>query len=363
MRYCARCLYPDSKPDLEFDAQGVCSACRNYERRPKVDWDQRARDFEDVVRKHKSHPSYDCIVPVSGGKDSHYQVARLRHLGFNPLLVTATTCDLSAIGRRNLSNIRRVMGGSDHIEITPDPLVRRELNRFGLEMVGDISWPEHVSIFTVPIRIAVEMGIKLIVWGECPQNEYGGPAADASTLDRRWLEEYGGLLGLRVSDLPFDQSKLWQYTYPSQEDLDRVGVTGVFMGYYFPWDGYKNAQIAKSIGFEFYHDWVEGSACEYENLDNHQTGIHDRFKYLKLGFGRATDIACNHIRRGRWERDKAIMMIKGKDGAFPSHYLGKPLDDILLEMRMSRDEYMEIERKFTNRRVFDKDGKLKTPPC
>jgi len=363
MRYCTKCLYPDTKPDIHFDKQGVCSACRNYENRPEVDWDARAKEFTDVIERHRSHPVYDCIVPVSGGKDSHYQVARVRHLGFNPLLVTATTCDLSPLGRKNLDNIRTVGGGCDHIEITPDPVLRRRLNRFGLEMVGDISWPEHVGIFTMPVRIAVQMGIKLIVWGENPQNEYGGPGAENSTLSRKWLEEFGGLLGLRVSDLPYDSRTLWQYTYPTDDELIASGVTGVFLGHYFPWDGYENAQIAQKLGFTFYKQWVEGSVCEYENLDNCHTGTHDWFKFLKFGFGRATDIACNHIRRGRWTRGRALDMIRGYDGAFPDVYLGKRLDDILGEMDMTRDEFMDIAKRFRNRRILDEKFNLKEPPC
>src|SRR6185312_8077653 len=116
-----------------------------------------------------------CIVPVSGGKDSTFQTLRVLELGLNPLCVTAATCKLTDIGRRNLENLRRL--GVDSIEVTPNPLVRRKLNRLALQQVGDISWPEHVAIFTVPVRIAVQLKIPLIIWGENSQHEYGGPAA------------------------------------------------------------------------------------------------------------------------------------------------------------------------------------------
>ena len=111
MKYCVRCLYPDTKPDLSFDAEGICSACRNYENREKVDWEARAKEFVDVVWQHKS-ADYDCIVPVSGGKDSTYQVIRLKSLGLKPLAVTATTDSLTPLGRRNLDNIRELGSGS-----------------------------------------------------------------------------------------------------------------------------------------------------------------------------------------------------------------------------------------------------------
>ncbi len=349
MKYCTRCLYPDTKPDLLFDDEGVCSACKNYDNRKSVAWESREKEFKDLVWQNKSK-DYDCIVPVSGGKDSTYQVIKLKELGFNPLAVTATTDSLTPLGRRNLDNIRSL--GVDHVEVSVNPVIRRKINRIALETIGDISWPEHVTIFTIPVRIAVQLGIKLIVWGECSQNEYGGPAADNKTLDRAWLEEFGGLLGMRVSDLVgqdgITEQDLVQYQYPK----DVSGVTGVFLGHYFPWDGLENFLIASAHGFECKPTPVEGSLACYENLDNYQTGIHDRFKFLKFGFGRATDIACNHIRRGRLTRASALEMVKAHDGQFPSRCHGKPLEEILNEIGMDLKTYMKIEKRFTNKKVF-----------
>ena len=354
--YCKRCLYPDTKPDLLIDEDGICSACRSFEKRDEIDWDARASEFVNLVDQNRSD-EYDCIVPVSGGKDSHYQIIKLKELGFKPLAVTATTCDLSPLGRLNLDNIATLC---DHIEITPDKTVRRRLNKFCLETVGDISWPEHVSIFTVPVRVAIERGIKIIIWGECPQNEYGGPAADSSTLNRRWLEEFGGLLGLRVSDLP--ETDLSDYQYPSQDDLDKTGVTGLFLGHYFSWDGYENSVIAKRHGFTEWDRNIEGSLCRYENLDNYQTGIHDWFKYLKFGFGRATDIACNHIRRVRWVRPDAVIGLEKNDGRVPYTYLGKPLGKILSEIDVTEDEFFKIAHRFRNKKLVDENWKKVHPP-
>src|SRR2546427_1059804 len=203
IRYCTHCLYPETKPDLRFDEKGVCSACTSYENRGAVDWISRRQEFVSILERFRSANggNYDCIVPSSGGKDSHAQVLRLLELGANPLVVTSTTDSLSGVGRRNIENLKRQ--GVDYIELTTNPVVRRKINKLALTQVGDISWPEHVTIFTIPVRIAVQMNIRLIVWGENPQNEYGGPAAatEDNTLTRRWLEEFGGLLGLRVSDL------------------------------------------------------------------------------------------------------------------------------------------------------------------
>src|SRR5437588_12480010 len=202
LKYCVRCVMPHTKPDLKLDDAGVCNACRSYEARREVDWKQRERELLLVLDRYRSSDGsrWDCIVPVSGGKDSTYQVVRMLRFGVNPLCVTATTCHLSDVGRKNIENVKCL--GVDYIEFSPNPIVRRKLNRIGLAEVGDISWPEHVGIFTIPVRAAVEFNVPLIVWGEKSQDEYGGPAAAAhnNVLTRRWLEEFGGLLGLPVSE-------------------------------------------------------------------------------------------------------------------------------------------------------------------
>ena len=362
LTYCNRCVMPDTKPDLHLDEQGVCNACRNYENRTTIDWDSRYQELLQVLEKYRrpTGGNWDCIVPVSGGKDSTYQVIRILQLGLNPLCVTSTTCDLSSIGRKNIENIKRL--GVDHIEMSPNPNVRAKLNRIGLTQVGDISWPEHVGIFTIPVRAAVQFNVPLIIWGENSQNEYGGPAsaAENNILTRRWLEEFGGLLGLRVSDLigmdGIEAKHLIPYTYPSDEDLAKVGVTGLFLGYYLPWDGLSNALIAQAYGFTTYHQSVEGSMVSYENLDNHQTGIHDYFKFLKFGFGRATDLACLHVRRERLTRTDALSIVRRLDGQFPWEYLGKSLEDILEPLDLTVDQFIKICDKFTNKKIFKRDA-------
>ncbi|MCO7570714.1 N-acetyl sugar amidotransferase [Pseudomonas chlororaphis] len=363
LTYCKRCVMPDTKPDLYIDDEGICSACRSYEQRNEVDWDQRKKELTVILDKYKNKTgdNWDCIVPVSGGKDSTYQVIRMLQLGLNPLCVTSTTCDLSEIGRKNIENLKHL--GVDYVEMSPNPRIRAKLNRIGLTQVGDIAWPEHVGIFTIPVRAAVQFNIPLIVWGENSQNEYGGPAAAASNnvLNRRWLEEFGGLLGMRVSDLigtdGIEAKHLISYTYPSDEDLTRVGVTGLFLGHYIPWDGLSNSLIAQAHGFHTYEKVAEGSMVNYENLDNHQHGIHDYFKFLKFGFSRATDHACLHIRRERLTRQDGLDIVKNLDGKFPWEYLGKSLEEILRPLDMTVDEFIALCDKFTNKKIFKRDAK------
>lgn len=358
IRYCKQCVMPETKPDLQIDDEGICNACRSFTKRTEIDWSRRGGELSKILDRYRSknNSNYDCVIPVSGGKDSHFQVIRMLGLGMNPLCVTATTDMLSAVGRRNIENIKKM--GVDYVEVTTNPVIRRRINKLALTQIGDISWPEHVAIFTIPVRVALQFNVPLIVWGENSQNEYGGPAsaADNNVLTRRWLEEFGGLLGLRVSDLVgqagIEPKHLIQYTYPSDEELKRVGVTGIFLGYYTPWDGLSNALIAQAYGFETYPKTVEGSLVNYENLDNCQTGIHDYFKFLKFAFGRATDLACLHVRRNRITRQEALNLVRMHDGKFPWSYLGVSLEDILKDMDMPVDEFIKVCDRFTNKKLF-----------
>lgn len=356
MRYCARCVMPDSRPSIAFDADGICSGCRAYEARALIDWPARRAEFEAILAAHRRADGWDCVVPVSGGKDSTYQVVRLLEMGMHPLAVTSTPCDPAPIGQRNLANLRSL--GVDHIQMTPDPYVRARLNRTGLEIVGDISWPEHVGIFTIPVRAAVAYGINLIVWGEDPVSEYGQPPGyqpARARFDRKWLEEHGGHNGLRVSDLEglgYPAHKLAPYRYPDEAAV--ANIERVFMGTYLPWDGAANAVMSMAHGFETWPTATEGSLVAYENLDNRQTAIHDWFCSLKHGFGRATAQACLAIRRGTLTRADAIGLLAARDeAAFPGACLGQPLEAILAPLGLDVDAFIAIAERFKNAALWD----------
>jgi N-acetyl sugar amidotransferase len=347
---CRRCLYPNTKPDLHFNAEGICSACQAYDNRPKVDWAAKKEEFLSTVAQW-SKRSHDVIVACSGGKDSTAQIVKCLELGLRPLAVTATTDHLSDLGRRNLDNISRLC---DHVEVTPNKLTRARISKFALQEVGDISWCEHHLIWSVPAREAVQRKIPYVIYGECPQNEYGaGPAGSEkqSKLTKAWVDEFGGLLGLRLDDmadiLNIPQRDLEIYRYPKGD------VQALFLGAYFPWDGFENYEIAKRHGFETYHTDVEGSLFGYENLDNCQTGLHDYLRFLKFGYGRATDIASTHIRRHRLTRADAIELVHDRDGAFPKTYLGARLEEILRRISMSVSEFHSVCERFTNAQVVE----------
>ena len=362
--YCQNCIIPSTRPDIEIDESGVCNACKSFKSRTFVDWEKRKAELLEIVKKFKTRDYWDCVVPVSGGKDSTYQVLKVLELGLKPLCVLSSTCQLSKIGRDNIENLKKI--GVDFVEFTPNHSIRKKLNYIGLTVVGDIAWPEHVGIFTIPVSVAIKFKIPLIVWGENSQNEYGGPedAQKKNILDRRWLEEFGGLIGLRVTDLVdvygFTKKDLVPYFYPEPNILEKSKITGIFLGHYIPWNSVDNARIAKEKGFSFFYKQVEGSYFEYENLDNLQHGIHDYFKFLKFGFGRATDQLSVLIRRGLISRSEAIEIAKKTEGKFPWKYLDIGIEAILNHLDISLEEFEDIADQFTNYKIFKTDnfGKL-----
>lgn len=349
MKRCRTCCYPDTKPDLYFDETGECSACISYRKRKSIDWGSRLKDLMQIIETTPRNDSgYDCIVPSSGGKDSTAQVLKMIELGLRPLAVTATTCMLSDIGKKNIENLARY---ATTIEVSPNKEVRRKLNRLGLQMVGDISHPEHMAIFSTPFKIACDFGIPLIWFGESPQSHYGGPLGsdEAVEMTRRWTSEYGGMLGLRPSDFVgidgITERDMEDYMLPSDERMNKVGVTARFLGQYIDWNSRTNAEIAKS------HGMIQVVPCTAnylsgENVDNIQTGIHDFFCYLKYGYGRGCAQINADVRDGLISRDTALAWIELNDGAFPDYYLGVHYSEVLDHIGMTRDQFHKIENQF-----------------
>ncbi|MDP3646366.1 MAG: N-acetyl sugar amidotransferase [bacterium] len=363
LRYCTRCVMPDTKPDLSFDEDGVCDACRSAAEKKSIDWTAREKEFRELVQrfKQKDASNYDCIIPVSGGKDSHYQAYMARQYGLNPLLICFEATIRTAVGAKNLENIRRF---GDLIEFKKNPDVYKKMCLEGFRRVGDHEWPNHVGIFTFPIRMAVALRIPLVLWGENAQLEYGGPKASRmkNALDRRWLEEFGGLLGLRVEDMVgpeigITREDLIPYTYPSDEELQAAQIHGAFLGYYFKWDAHPQTELMQMHGFSLKEDGpVEGTYHNYEKIDEATHPVHDYLKFVKFGFGRGTDHACTDIRNGRITRDEGVRLVETYDTKRPK----KAIADFLKHFEMPEEEFDRAVDSFTNKAIFmtDEKGKL-----
>ncbi len=362
IRYCKRCLFPETKPDLYFDDDGVCDACRSAERKhgfeAAVDWDARAAEFQKVIADAKSRAGggYDCIVPVSGGKDSTWQVYAMKIIhGMNPLAVTFDQFDQTDTGFHNLDVLRSI--GVDHVHFTLNPKVVRGLVKKGFEIVGDHYWVNHVGIYTVPFHFAVRFGIPLIVFGENPQFEYGGPeqSRDNMIMDRRWRQEFGLMRGLREEDMVDEEialKDLQMLQFPTDEEMHEAGVLGTFYGYFYKWDASVHTELVRKLGWKSLPEPPRGSWVDYENCDMRYIDIRERVKYLKYGYGRATDQLNIEIRNGRLERSEALEIAKRLDGEVDENnvvafceYLG-----------IDREEYDEVMDSFVNQDIFEKDS-------
>lgn len=352
---CKECLMPTTRPDTAF-VDGVCSACIAYKKRKEIDWDRRHEDLLRILESAKVNADgYHCVVPSSAGKDSHWQVLKLLELGVKPLVVTATTCMLTETGKANIRNLARY---ATTIEVTPNLRVRALLNRLGLELVGDISWPEHVSINCAPFKIAIQMGIPLIFYGESPLACYGSPhdASNDMVMTKRWIMEFGGHLGLRPGDLVgqhgLRREDMADYTMPRDEQMEKVDA--YFLGQFHPWDSHRNARRAAAAGmltplpasYNFWHG---------ENVDSAMTGVHDFFCWLKYGFGRACVQLSVDIRSGLISRDEAFQVLTQLDGEFPFEYMGISLDDVLRHIGVSQEKFIEICNNYLSRQLFAED--------
>jgi N-acetyl sugar amidotransferase len=359
MRYCKKCLFPDTKPDIFFDKDGICDACRSAEKKHgvinSIDWDERAKRFKEITDKYRSKDgsNYDCIVPVSGGKDSLYQAYSMKVTHkMNPLAVTFDQFDKTATSEHNLEVLRNL--GIDHLHITLNPNVLKKIIKKSFRVVGDIYWVNHVGIFTVPARISVAFNVPLVIWGENSEFEYGGPEEQRGikVFDRRYRQEFGGMRGLREEDLVDDEismSDLKMLIYPSDEDTKKVGSLGLFYGDFFKWQPIEQLELVKKLGWkELPRPWA-GSWLAWENCDMKFEDIQEHLKWVKYGYGRTTDQVNIFIRAGKLSRDEGIKIVKKNDGKIEHK---KVFCDFI---GISEDEFDRVRDSYVNTDIFKRD--------
>jgi len=193
MKYCARCVLPDSRPGIVIGPSGICNACLRHEDNDRtIDWEARRAAFGRIAQEVKSlKRSFDCLVPVSGGKDSTYQVVKCLEYGLKVLAVTWRSPGRNALGQKNLDNLIRL--GVDHIDYTVNPEVERKFTYKSLVKTGSPAVPMHLGLYVIPLRLALALQIPLILWGESPAMEYGGDADEHlyQTLDHKFLRTHG----------------------------------------------------------------------------------------------------------------------------------------------------------------------------
>ena len=350
---------PDTRPGIYFNEEGVCAACLNEEKKDQIDWDAKRKEFEVLCDKNRSmhRDWYDCMIAVSGGKDSHYQVHVLKELmGMNPLLITVEdNFTMTEAGKHNIKNISEEFG-CDIISLKPNIKIQKIIMRYTFEKYLKPTYYIDVLIYSYPLYMAMKFNLPLLIYGENVSYEYGGVDAEEtpSALQQIFngvasgipIDEFTALKGVSKKDMNFLQ-------YPSIEDMKTANLNPVYLSYFFRWNGYKNYLFAKSRGFkDLSKEWRRSHHMEdYSQVDSIGYLVHSWCKYPKFGHQHTTDIASRQIKTSLITRKEGIEMVKKHD-----HDLDQRcVDDFCDFLGYSRSEFWNIIDNFYNRDLFKKD--------
>ena len=326
VNFCRSCTIPSSSAvPVEFDDSGQCSACDTSQESRAIDWNRREALFERLCDDYRN-PSrpYDCLIPVSGGKDSYWQVHLAKEFKLRPLLVTYNGNNYSKTGLKNVQNMREAFE-VDHIFFTPSIGTVKKLNRICQRLMGDMNWHAHAGIFTYPIRVAVEQKIPLMIWGEHGFMDLGGMHSykDMVEFTYRYRHEHC-LRGFEWNDMlefaeqqgeDLNEHELTIWKYPSDKEINEVDVRGIFISNFFKWDANKHGpEMVEKYGFLESKEPFERTYRRMSNLDDiHENGIHDYMKWIKFGYGRATDHTAKDVRSGSLTRDQGVSEVISRD--------------------------------------------------
>lgn len=354
MKYCVKCVIPDTRPNISFNSEGVCNACQLYASRKEIDWEYRREKFLEVVQNAKlQSKGYDCLIPVSGGKDSTWQVVTCLEYGLNPLTVTWKTPARTEIGIKNLENLIQV--GVDHIDYQINSKVEKKFMLEALLRYGSTAIPMHLALFNIPLKIAVKLDIPLVVWGENSAFEYGGgrEVSKGFKMDEKWLKKYGVTHGTTAEDWVCDKlsrKELTPYFGPDKEELEKKGILAIFLGYYFPWDPENSLKVAMEHGFQVSQEGPKTGYYNYADIDDDFISIHHYMKWYKFGFTRMFDNLSLEIRNGRMTRDEAIQIIRERGDDTPQ----ADIEKFCQFTEITPEKFFEIIEPFRNRDIWVK---------
>lgn len=360
MRYCKRCLYPENHPlHLVFDEEGVCSGCRVHEEKDAPGWEERARKLESILEQYRSNSgrNYDCIIPVSGGRDSYFIVHTIKNVyKMNPLLVSYNHHYNTRRGLRNYAYLKTLFN-CDAVEMVVEPGKVKKITRASLSRMGSMYWHVLAGSTVFPVQAAVRFKVPLIIWGHHQGLDQVGMFShhDEVEMTRKYRKEHD-LMGCEAEDLLAGDSALSEfdvlpYVYPHDKELEKTGVRGIYLGNYIRWD--SKAQHEKMIdGFGYETTQQQRTFDTYNDVDcHHYSGIHDYIKFLKWGYGKATDHASREIRLKRMTRQEGIELVRRYQDVKPADL---PL--FLGWLGMSETEFYSHVDKFRDPRVWKKSG-------
>jgi len=351
--WCSSCLNMSTRPRITFGEDGKCNACMWAEEKRHIKWELRLRELENILDKHRSSSgTHDCIVPVSGGKDGSYVAYQLKHVyGMNPLTITVSPALPLDLGNKNLDNF--ISSGYTNIKFNLDPRNLQIVNKVGFKDWGFPYYGWLMAIMTVPIRIALDLKINLIFYGEDGEVEYGGsnttknlPFYDIEYMRKIYFEAGQDVI-LNNSNLQ-DKDKYW-FQFPVQKKINLDLLKIMHWSYFENWDPYRNYLIAKQYcGLQEAKFTNDGTFTNFAQNDQGLYPLHTYLMYLKFGFGRATQDAGIEIRRGAMTRDQGINLVKLFDGNYP-----ESLESMYLDyFEMNKSEFYSVLEKHTNMQLF-----------
>jgi len=356
--WCSHCLNMSTRPRITFDSRGWCNACQWMENKKQMDWGPRNNELRRLLDQYRSRSGgFDCIVPVSGGKDGSYVAYQLKHTyGMHPLTVTVRPALSLELGEKNLMNF--IMSGFNHVHITPDPRVMQALNKYGFIEKGFPYYGWLTAIMASVIRTALNFKIPLIFYGEDGEVEYGGSTEtrdrslfDIDYMKRVYLE--GGYE--KVLKDRFSANDLYFWLFPTEEELRGADLYLTHWSYFENWDSYRNYLVAKEhCGLEERDVANTGTFTNFAQNDQALYTLHAYLMYLKFGFGRATQDAGIEIRRGAMTREQAVNLVRLYDNQYPDQFIGTYLS----YYGMTQDEFDAVIDAWANKDLFEKvDGR------
>ncbi len=368
MRYCKKCILPDTKPGLKFDENGICSACRFAEIKKTINWKERHENLITICEKAKSlNREYDCIVPVSGGKDSMFQVYMMKNvMKMKVLCISAMAHVQTIVGISNLNSMVKNLD-VDLQQINVSPKTLKRLRNICFFKLGNPNYAEHRIVYSAITRAAVEYEIPLVVWGEDIGVEFGGnidndsmeSGSARSIISNDLFREsaFDDLLGDEIT-----KDEVYFYNYPSIEEFKDKSIESIYLSHFLPWDGYKNFLKATEFGFTDRKEGpLSGNVLSYDNIDEKLCEINIWLKFLKLGFWRPHDACAYQIWNGRMNRDEAVNIVNTKMYEFPHEYVREFLE----YHNMTEEQFHANLEKWRNLDIWYKNDneewRIKTP--
>ena len=358
--YCKECVYPSSAVNLIIDSDGICSSCKVHKKNismSKAFWVKRENKLKKILfdYKKKNKTNYDCLIPVSGGKDSYFQAHIItKKYKLKPLLVTYDGNNFIPEGIKNRDNMK-LHFDADHIVWSASVKILKKLNKLAFLKMGDMNWQNHCGIMTAPIVIAEKFNIPLIIWGETSWDISGmfSPSDDVEFSARVGHDH--NLRGFEWIDFAKEKKNKLRHKdfiwadYPSDEKILRAGIRGLFIGNFLVWDGKKNAELSvKKYKWNVAQKPFERTYRNYSNIDDrYENGVHDLMKFIKFGYGRCSDHASKDIRNGHMTRKKAINLVKKYD-----HVVSKDLYHWLKYVGMNESTFWKTADTFRDPRSW-----------